>query len=259
MKKHMIASLPALYFLTFMLSVDAQSAPITIESGKLQIALVELYTSEGCSSCPPAEHWLSSLKDSPGLWSEFVPVAFHVDYWDYLGWRDPWSSRSFSDRQRAYAEHWRNANIYTPGFVLNGTEWRDWARGKDALKRGPSIAGLLSMVSSDTNHWRVTFAATNTTGVRYEVHAAWLASGLNSQVKAGENRGRLLTHDFVAMSLVHATLKRMGSEWQGEFDLLFPTHATGGDLAIAAWVTEAGSLEPVQAAGGWLLRPARGR
>ena len=259
MKKLMIARQFALNFVTFMISVDAQSAPITFQSGKVQTALLELYTSEGCSSCPPAEHWLSGLKDSSGLWKEFVPVAFHVDYWDYLGWRDPWSSRSFSDRQRAYAEHWRNDNIYTPGFVLNGAEWRDWARGKDALKPNSANAGVLSIASSDTNHWNVTFATTNTGSARYELHAALLASGLNSQVKAGENRGRLLTHDFVALSLVQTSLKRTGSEWQGEFNLPLPAKAAGGNLAIAVWITEAGKLEPLQATGGWLVRQVPGK
>ena len=67
------------------------AAPVTFASTARQTSLLELYTSEGCSSCPPAEAWLSGLKDNPGLWRDFVPVAFHVDYWNYLGWRDKWS------------------------------------------------------------------------------------------------------------------------------------------------------------------------
>src|SRR5215467_12960255 len=76
---------------------------IKFQSGTNRAALVELYTSEGCSSCPPAEEWLSQLKIDPRLWMDFVPVAFHVDYWVYLGWRDPFGTGSFSERQRAYA------------------------------------------------------------------------------------------------------------------------------------------------------------
>src|SRR5580700_10527630 len=98
--------------------LSAQAAPIQFQSAEAQTALVELYTSEGCSSCPPSESWLSRLKEKPGLWNEFVPVAFHVDYWDYLGWRDKWSNKQFSDRQRAYAGVWASENIYTPEFVL---------------------------------------------------------------------------------------------------------------------------------------------
>ncbi len=72
------------------------------ESGPAQTALVELYTSEGCSSCPPADHYLSGLARDPGLWKQFVPVAFHVDYWDQLGWTDRLASAQYSDRQRSY-------------------------------------------------------------------------------------------------------------------------------------------------------------
>src|SRR5213592_2728274 len=76
-------------------TVNAQNTPLTFQSSGKQTALIELYTSEGCSSCPPAETWLSRLKESPGLWKDFVPLAFHVDYWDYLGWGDPWANKSF--------------------------------------------------------------------------------------------------------------------------------------------------------------------
>jgi len=95
------------------------AAPVTFASTSRQTSLLELYTSEGCSSCPPAEAWLSGLKDNPGLWRDFVPVAFHVDYWNYLGWRDKWSRAEYSDRQQEYARVWGAANVYTPEFVVN--------------------------------------------------------------------------------------------------------------------------------------------
>src|SRR5436190_11363063 len=95
------------------------SAPLRFESPERQTALLELYTSEGCSSCPPAETWFSKLKNAPGLWTNFVPVAFHVDYWNRLGWRDKFSDAQFSERQRAYAQLWSAENIYTPEFVLS--------------------------------------------------------------------------------------------------------------------------------------------
>jgi hypothetical protein len=93
--------------------ISVMAAPITFQSSETQTSLLELYTSEGCSSCPPAESWLSRLKESPGLWKDFVPVAFHVDYWNYLGWRDPWSTKAFTDRQHAYARTWRSDSVYT--------------------------------------------------------------------------------------------------------------------------------------------------
>src|SRR5580693_7997010 len=95
---------------------NAETNSLSFQSSNKQTSLLELYTSEGCSSCPPAETWLSRLKASPGLWGDFVPVAFHVDYWDYLGWRDPWAKSEFSNRQRAYAARWHSQSVYTPGF-----------------------------------------------------------------------------------------------------------------------------------------------
>src|SRR5579872_3308082 len=241
-----------------MLSLDAKSAPIMFRSAAEQTALLELYTSEGCSSCPPAESWLSRLKESPRLWADFVPLAFHVDYWDYLGWRDPWAAREFSNRQRAYAAGWRNDNIYTPGFVLNGKEWRDWSGRKDGPKPSGTKAGVLAVSSSETNHWQASFAPAKTGGANYEVHAALLASGLSSDVKAGENRDRRLNHDFAVLTLTQASLARSGDMAQGDFVLPMGRNTVGGSLAIAVWITRAGSLDPLQATGGWLVRPASG-
>src|ERR1700733_854948 len=100
------------------LTLQAQTTT-RFESGPSQVSLLELYTSEGCSSCPPAEAWLSALSQSPELWKAVVPVAFHVDYWDNLGWKDWFSSREFTQRQRRYAANWGSGSVYTPAFILN--------------------------------------------------------------------------------------------------------------------------------------------
>src|SRR6266487_1374667 len=207
--------------------------PVQFQSEARQTALLELYTSEGCSSCPPAETWLSRLTESPGLWKDFVPVAFHVDYWDYLGWRDPWASKSFSERQRNYAKQWRSDSTYTPGFVLNGKEWRDWSGHEDGPKSAGMKTGVLTVSSSDTNRWHVSFAPANAAGANYEVHAALLAGGLSSNVKAGENRGRLLRHDFAVLALAKASLVRSGDAAQGEFILNKQRNAAESYLALA--------------------------
>jgi len=243
----------------FVATVNAQNTSLTFQSAREQTALIELYTSEGCNSCPPAETWLSRLKESPGLWKDFVPLAFHVDYWDYLGWGNPWANKSFSDRQRAYAKQWRSDSIYTPGFVLNGKEWRDWSGRKDGPKSAGAKAGVLTVSSSGTNRWQVNFAPANTGEAGYEVHAALLAGNLSSNVKAGENRGRLLRHDFAVLALVKTSLVRSGDGAQGEFVLNKQRGAAGSDLALAVWITPAGRFEPLQATGGWLARPASGR
>src|ERR1700677_1386741 len=81
---------------------------LDLKSSPLQQNLVELYSSEGCSSCPPAESWGGSLRQDSGLWKKFVPVEFHVNYWDDLGWKDPYASNEFTDRQKNYAALWGN-------------------------------------------------------------------------------------------------------------------------------------------------------
>ncbi|MBA3543366.1 MAG: DUF1223 domain-containing protein, partial [Chthoniobacterales bacterium] len=91
------------------------ASALELESKPTKTHLLELYTSEGCSSCPPAEAGLSKLKDNPRLWQDFVPIAFHVDYWDRLGWRDPFASKEWTARQYEYSARWRSSSVYTPG------------------------------------------------------------------------------------------------------------------------------------------------
>lgn len=130
---------------------------IRFQSATNRTALLELFTSEGCSSCPPAEAWLSRLKSDARLWKDFVPVAFHVDYWDYLGWRDPFGTAGYSERQRTYAAHWKSRSVYTPGFVLDGKEWRGWF-SRDELPRASSQpTGTLTASSNDGKQWSLRF------------------------------------------------------------------------------------------------------
>ncbi len=237
------------------LSLNTRSAVIAFQSPPEQTSLLELYTSEGCSSCPPAESWLSRLKTSPGLWRDFVPLAFHVDYWDSLGWRDSWATREFSDRQRAYAQSWRSEHVYTPGLVLNGREWRDWPGQKDGPKRSGARAGVLRVSSSDGRRWEVNFAPANPGVANYEVHSTLLAFDLSSEVKGGENRGRHLNHDFVVLSMTRASLTRAGDQARGDFVLPARSDSPADNLALAVWITRPGRLEPLQATGGWLVPP----
>jgi hypothetical protein len=231
------------------------AAGMAFQSSEKQTSLVELYTSEGCSSCPPAEAWFSGLKESPGLWRDFVPVAFHVDYWNYLGWRDAWSQEDFSDRQRAYAQAWGSANIYTPELVLNGAEWRRWFWQKQVPAGGVEDRGVLRASSGDGVHWQVnyTLPAGSTPGLRvYQLHTALLVSGVGSDVKAGENAGRHLDHDFAALNLTEQPLVGKTNEFAGSFRIDEKLKPAVGRLALAVWLSENGKSEPVQAVGGWL-------
>jgi aquaporin Z len=233
-------------------TVMSQTHLLSFQSAESQTSLLELYTSEGCSSCPAAEKWLSGLKVAPGLWKEFVPASFHVDYWDYLGWRDVWASKSFSDRQRAFAQLWRNDSVYTPGFVLNGQEWRTWSRQKNGPPVSSAKVGVLLVSTTDRAHWQVSFTPVGQRARDYDVHGASLANELISDVKAGENQGRRLKHDFVVTALMTGALRRQGDKLEGEFEFKTAKPQETKRLALAFWVTSRGSLEPLQAVGGWL-------
>lgn len=238
--------------LTTALASDAMAGPLLFRSAVKQVSLVELYTSEGCSSCPPAEDWLSRLKGSPGLWKNFVPVAFHVDYWNYLGWTDRWSSPEFSVRQRDYAQLWRAENIYTPCFVLNGAEWHAWLGRREVPASPGAEIGVLEARSIGTNLWNATFIPAQPASGNFEIHAAVLAAGLDSDVKAGENRGRKLHHEFTALELVSLGMTNRHGIAQGKFIINSSRDSQGGVLALAVWVTRPGELLPLQATGDWL-------
>src|SRR5262245_60556333 len=194
--------------------VSLGAEQIQFRSGTNHAALIELYTSEGCSSCPPAEEWFSKLKAHPRLWMDFVPAAFHVDYWDYLGWRDSFGSVEYSDRQRTYAAQWKSRSVYTPGLVLDGKEWR--ARfNRDELPRASTQAiGVLTASSSDGKQWLLRFEPIAAKASVFDFHGVLLGFDLSSDVKTGENRGRKLQHDFVVLALAAATPQRSGDFFQ---------------------------------------------
>src|SRR3954469_8448481 len=107
----------------------AHGEKCTARSGDKTAALVELYTSEGCDSCPPADRWLSSLGTQGYAPGRVVPLSLHVDYWDYIGWKDPYAKQQFSGRQRKLTQQQRLAFVYTPQVMLQGKDFRDWRGG----------------------------------------------------------------------------------------------------------------------------------
>lgn len=226
------------------------AAETRFESGPQQTALLELYTSEGCSSCPPAETWLSRLKSDSGLWKKFVPLAFHVDYWDRLGWRDRFSSREWTERQGRYAALWRSESVYTPAVVLNGNELRNWS-GASLTVPNDKAAGLLAATTSDGKKFAIEFRpAPGATG-NWDAHLALLGSEISSKIEAGENNGRNLQHDFVVLGLRDSPLQGEGEVRRAS--LTNPAaSAAGARLAVAIWVSLRDRLAPAQAVGGWL-------
>src|SRR5262245_9245444 len=231
---------------------------IQFHSGTNHTALIELYTSEGCSSCPPAEEWLSQLKVHPRLWIDFVPAAFHVDYWDYLGWRDPFGAAAYSNRQRAYATEWKARSVYTPGFVLDGKEWRGWSSRDRVPRASNQLSGSLTVSSEDTKVWSLRFEPENPKpGESYVFRVAVLGFELSSDVKSGENRGRTLRHDFVVLAMDRGAASRNGDVFHGVISLSTVSKRQSERIGIASWVTRSSSLEPLQAVGGWLPGPNR--
>lgn len=225
---------------------------IRFQSATNRTALLELFTSEGCSSCPPAEAWLSRLKSDARLWKDFVPVAFHVDYWDYLGWRDPFGTADYSERQRTYAAQWKSRSVYTPGFVLDGKEWRGWFNRDELSRVSNQPGGKLTASLDDGKRWLLRFEPAGQSFSTFDFRAALLGFDLNSDVKAGENRGRKLQHDFVVITLATATSKRGSDSFQTELTLTPPSHLSAKRLGVAVWVTRHGDSQPLQAIGGWL-------
>ncbi len=247
------------YFIGFCGALSAVTAAESVfRSGPEHVALLELYTSEGCSSCPPAERWLGELRQDAGLWRRFVPVAFHVNYWDHLGWRDALASKAFTERQHSYAAAWRANSVYTPGFVRNGAEWRP-REGRDLMKPDTADAGLLTLTwLPDRQVARVSYIPATTapaakTMAALDANIALLGGGIVTNVRKGENAGRELRHEFVALRLESVPLERDATGmWSAEVALPARTDVTASRRALAAWVTPRGELKPVQATGGWL-------
>jgi hypothetical protein len=234
----------ALIFLAMAAATGALAGEIVFESKPARSHLIELYTSEGCSSCLPAEEWMSGLKNQPRLWQDIVPIAFHVDYWDHLGWKDPFAAKIWTERQADYSVRWKGENVYTPAFALDGKEWH-YGKLPAPATEAPGVLKII--VNGD--RVTATFKASNGEG-RYDIHVARLGFSLMAEATAGENSGRKLMHDFVVLGLTNEKMK------PGAKELRLPAPSTTSTIdprtAIAAWVTQAGQIEPIQAVGGWL-------
>ena len=178
--------------LSSLLALSAAHAAGTCQatSAAAPLTVVELYTSEGCSSCPPADRWLSTLKGRPDV----LALAFHVTYWDKLGWPDRYAMPEATARQYALAHEQGTAQVYTPQVVVNGRDSRSWPQlPKPVLDGTPPTVTLLRDGESLTA--QVSAAAGN--NHRLAGYWAVLEDSHQSQVKAGENAGETLKHDHV--------------------------------------------------------------
>lgn len=240
-----------------LLSAAGASAQCTATSGEQRVALLELYTSEGCNSCPPVDRWVSALPARGFTTTRVLALAFHVDYWNYLGWNDPYAQARFSERQRLASARNQARFVYTPQLLLNGRDYRrgilrddfaeklaaisrDRPRAAITLRHAPAVDGVLAVsakIELDRDAQRSLAQA----------FIALYENNLATQVAAGENRGRKLQHDFVVRELA-------GPFPAGNDSLFDITHRfrlardwKPGDLHIAAFVQNRESGDVLQA------------
>ena len=176
----------------------AQQNQCSVNSGPTITPVVELYTSEGCSSCPPADKWASTLKGSNS-----VVQAFHVGYWDYIGWVDRFAAPAYTQRQKDIAAKNNLRSIYTPQAVLDGKDWPRWG-GKPEGKEPAKAAIALKQIGTDQFEASVTPVSGSTPGANWSAYWTVTEHGHNSKVLSGENKGEFLKHDFVVRQLVQA-------------------------------------------------------
>jgi hypothetical protein len=222
-------------------AADAATEGCSARSGATVTPVVELYTSEGCNSCPPADRWLSRLKAD----GRMVALAWHVDYWDRLGWTDRFASPAFTQRQ---AQQQRSSGArfsYTPQVIVDGVDRPDWPRL--ALPAAPGKAAVVE-VGLVRDGPRVTATVTPSPAAPARLAAYWVVTeqGHVSAVQAGENAGATLTHDFVVRDyrpVAPWTPRREATTLQFEPGAADPAHPRQVNLVIV----DADTGRPVQA------------
>lgn len=192
-------------FLAALAAMPLHAARCIAESGSGTAALVELYTSEGCSSCPPAERWLSTLAARAAA-GQLVPLALHVDYWAYFGWREPYAKRDFPLRQRKLTQLQKMALVSTPQLLLQGADFRQWG--------GQAFDEAVARINAQPAraHLRLAILGADKTSLDVEARASLAAPVADAALEAALEAalyiaayGRTLRHDYVVL------------EWEGPF------------------------------------------
>lgn len=231
-------------------TASAQSASIDLITDGSGFAVVELFTSEGCSSCPPAEAHLNDLsyfsKNNPNV--ALYPLAFHVDYWDYLGWKDPFAQEKFTARQRNYSKRMGRNNVYTPQMIVNGT---DQFVGSHRHKGVPIINAALSAenitapnlkiesLTKSDGKIKISYTLSGAFKPQSAIVIAIVENDLKTQVKRGENRGKSLIHQNVVR---HLEMHKASSN-----DKITLDYKADRPLSIIAFIQNRQSLEIIAA------------
>lgn len=204
--------------------------------------LVELFTSQGCSSCPPADELLAELADDDTL--DIIPVAFHVDYWNHIGWRDPFSSADWSARQRGYAAARGSRRVYTPQLLFNGRDHavgtnRSLAHAAIAEQRKQTTVAVRVEAQRLGDTIQATAAATPESDMPQEDISIWIAlvrDDATTKVRSGENASKTLRNAFIVYELAQACSFRSGQSCEASFD------APAFEAHVVAWVQTAATM-----------------
>ncbi len=182
----------------------AQAQTIIIKGKPFQTPVLELYTSEGCSSCPPADRWLSEVIKLSRQELDVLSLAFHVDYWDYIGWKDPFADPQYTSRQRMLARANRQNSIYTPEFLLNDIETRGSQNIINKIRQANQTKSSIQLELKVDKQPKVISLQLNnihTANENLNVEFVIFEDNLSSQVDAGENVGNRLNHQHVVRYL----------------------------------------------------------
>ena len=210
--------------------------------------LVELFTSEGCSSCPPADRFLEKLDRQPVAGAEMIVLSEHVDYWNHIGWKDPYSAHVYSERQALYGKRFGLDSVYTPQMVVDGSSefvGSNPALADEAFAKAlsvPKISVHLSLLSADPSVVDVhleTGALEPSFGAREaEVQIAVALSRAESQVSSGENAGHRLAHVSVVRSLTKVGVLKRGQGLSQDVHLNLGPAPEFHNLRLVAFVQE---------------------
>jgi hypothetical protein len=219
-----------------------------------RVALLELFTSEGCDSCPPVDHWVSNLPRPELVPQRLVVLAYHVDYWNYLGWTDRFSQRRFTERQQTLVRTNDLRTAYTPQLVLNGRDFRDVANLATQVAQVNAQAPRINLalkVGREKSELRISVLATRpiqSANNSMDLYLALYENNLETRVIAGENRGRLLRHDYVVRRLIgpEPVAPDRTTRWEGRLTLAADWKIA--NMGLAAFVQSTRSGEVYQAA-----------
>ena len=244
-------------FATALVAPAANAAECKAKSAEHRVPLLELYTSEGCNSCPPADRWFSALPERGLTTQQVVALGFHVDYWNYLGWHDPFSKMQYSDRQRSASIRNRARFVYTPQFLLDGKDYRrgmlrdDLADRIQAIGRERPAATIhLDQIVEGDNAVLVNSAVAVTDadqGEHARLYVALYENALFNHIATGENRGKRLNHDFVVRELSPPRPAGADGELNFRHRFILKPDWKRSDLYVAAFVQNERSGKALQA------------